>query len=195
VIFLIFVVLMMGTMSFVDAIIFLAIIAGAVIGYMRGIIKQISSIAALVLGILVCNIFGGWAAEVLRVVVPSSAKWPAADVTTAAFAEILFFLLVYLSVAVVAMFVKSVVKKLKLGLIDNFGGAALSVLKYLFAVSIILNVWYIISPHSCTFTTRHAFGNVPFAFTLDVAPCVLGSKSLPSDSLKIVPPDSVSTSE
>ena len=85
---------MMGTMSFVDAIIFLAIIAGAVIGYMRGIIKQISSIAALVLGILVCNIFGGWAAEVLRVVVPSSAKWPAADVTTAAFAEILLFVLV-----------------------------------------------------------------------------------------------------
>ena len=173
-------------MTFVDTITVLLFVASVVIGYMRGLVKQASSLVGYILGIIACNAFGDTATDILLTVMPSAAQWPLASVTTHAVAVIVLFLLISLSVRVAGMFLRSIVDMLHLGIIDNIGGSALCLFKYFFIFSILLNLWLMINPTSDTFTTEHILGNRPFVETINLAPRVLGSESLPGDSLKTI---------
>ena len=173
-------------MTFVDTITVLLFVASVVIGYMRGLVKQATSLVGYILGIIACNAFGDTATDILLTVMPSAAQWPLASVTTHAVAVIVLFLLISLSVRVAGMFLRSIVDMLHLGIIDNIGGSALCLFKYFFIFSILLNLWLMINPTSDTFTTEHILGNRPFVETINLAPRVLGSESLPGDSLKTI---------
>ena len=173
-------------MTFVDTITVLLFVASVVIGYMRGLVKQATSLVGYILGIIACNAFGATATDILLTVMPSAAQWPLASVTTHAVAVIVLFLLISLSVRVAGMFLRSIVDMLHLGIIDNIGGSALCLFKYFFIFSILLNLWLMINPTSDTFTTEHILGNRPFVETINLAPRVLGSESLPGDSLKTI---------
>ena len=173
-------------MTFVDTITVLLFVASVVIRYMRGLVKQATSLVGYILGIIACNAFGDTATDILLTVMPSAAQWPLASVTTHAVAVIVLFLLISLSVRVAGMFLRSIVDMLHLGIIDNIGGSALCLFKYFFIFSILLNLWLMINPTSDTFTTEHILGNRPFVETINLAPRVLGSESLPGDSLKTI---------
>ena len=173
-------------MTFVDTITVLLFVASVVIGYMRGLVRQATSLLGYILGIIACNMFGDTATDILLTVMPSAAEWPLASVTTHAVAVIVLFLLISLSVRVAGMFLRSIVDMLHLGIIDNIGGSALCLFKYFFIFSILLNLWLMINPTSDTFTTEHILGNRPFVETINLAPRVLGSESLPGDSLKTI---------
>ncbi|MGN0213929.1 MAG: CvpA family protein [Muribaculaceae bacterium] len=173
-------------MTFVDTITVLLFVASAVIGYMRGLVKQVTSLVGYILGIIACNVFGDTATDILLTVMPSAAQWPLASVTTHAVAVIVLFLLISLSVRVAGMFLRSVIGMLHLGIVDNIGGSALCLFKYFFIFSILLNLWLMINPTSETFTTQHILGNRPFVETINLAPRVLGAESLPGDSLKVI---------
>ena len=173
-------------MTFVDTITVLLFVASVVIGYMRGLVRQATSLLGYILGIIACNMFGDTATDILLTVMPSAAEWPLASVTTHAVAVIVLFLLISLSVRVAGMFLRSIVDMLHLGIIDNIGGSALCLFKYFFIFSILLNLWLMINPTSDTFTTEHILGNRPFVETTNLAPRVLGSESLPGDSLKTI---------
>ena len=173
-------------MTFVDTITVLLFVASVVIGYMRGLVRQATSLVGYILGIIACNAFGDTATDILLTVMPSAAQWPLASVTTHAVAVIVLFLLISLSVRVAGMFLRSIVDMLHLGIIDNIGGSALCLFKYFFIFSILLNLWLMINPTSDTFTTEHILGNRPFVETINLAPRVLGSESLPGDSLKTI---------
>ena len=173
-------------MTFVDTITVLLFVASVVIGYMRGLVKQATSLVGYILGIIACNAFGDTATDILLTVMPSAAQWPLASVTTHAVAVIVLFLLISLSVRVAGMFLRSIVDMLHLGIIDNIGGSALCLFKYFFIFSILLNLWLMINPTSDTFTTEHILGNRPFVETINLAPRVLGAETLPGDSLKTI---------
>ena len=173
-------------MTFVDTITVLLFVASVVIGYMRGLVRQATSLLGYILGIIACNMFGDTATDILLTVMPSAAEWPLASVTTHAVAVIVLFLLISLSVRVAGMFLRSVIGMLHLGIVDNIGGSALCLFKYFFIFSILLNLWLMINPTSDTFTTEHILGNRPFVETINLAPRVLGSESLPGDSLKTI---------
>lgn len=167
-------------MSFIDIMIILLVVLGIIIGWMKGFVSQISSICGIVLGLVACNLFGGWATDVLKLLIPESCNWPAADVTVSATAHIVLFVVVFLSVLLAGTLIKSIVNSLHLGVIDKVGGAAFCSFKYLLYLSILLNLWYLISPHSDTFTTPHAMNNKPFEVVIDMAPFTLGAEKLPS---------------
>ena len=173
-------------MTFVDTITVLLFVASVVIGYMRGLVRQATSLLGYILGIIACNMFGDTATDILLTVMPSAAEWPLASVTTHAVAVIVLFLLISLSVRVAGMFLRSIVDMLHLGIIDNIGGSALCLFKYFFIFSILLNLWLMINPTSNTFTTEHILGNRPFVETINLAPRVLGAETLPGDSLKTI---------
>ena len=173
-------------MTFVDTITVLLFVASVVIGYMRGLVKQATSLVGYILGIIACNAFGDTATDILLTVMPSAAQWPLASVTTHAVAVIVLFLLISLSVRVAGMFLRSIVDMLHLGIIAHIGGSALCLFTYFFIFSILLNLWLMINPTSDTFTTEHILGNRPFVETINLAPRVLGSESLPGDSLKTI---------
>ena len=173
-------------MTFVDTITGLLCVASVVIGYMRGLVRQATSLLGYILGIIACNMFGDTATDILLTVMPSAAEWPLASVTTHAVAVIVLFLLISLSVRVAGMFLRSVIGMLHLGIVDNIGGSALCLFKYCFIFSILLNLWLMVTPPSDTFTTEHILGNRPFVETIDLAPRVLGAETLPGDSLKTI---------
>lgn len=173
-------------MTFVDTITVLLFVASVVIGYMRGLVKQATSLIGYILGIIACNAFGDTATDILLTVMPSAAEWPLASVTTHAAAVIVLFLLISLSVRVAGMFLRSVIGMLHLGIVDNIGGSALCLFKYFFIFSILLNLWLMVNPTSDTFTTQHILDNRPFVETINLAPRVLGAESLPGDSLKTI---------
>lgn len=172
-------------MSFIDILILVLVIAGAVIGYMKGMVSQISSICGVVLGLVVCNLFGGAATDIFKALVPESANWPAANVTASAIAHIVLFVLVYLSVLLAGGMIRAMVKSLDLGSIDKVGGSVLCAFKYVLCLSILLNLWHFVNPDSDTFTTRHSMGNVPFEMALDLAPFTFGMSEMPSNTLKV----------
>ena len=173
-------------MTFVDTITVLLFVASVVIGYMRGLVRQATSLLGYILGIIACNMFGDTATDILLTVMPSAAEWPLASVTTHAVAVIVLFLLISLSVRVAGMFLRSVIGMLHLGIVDNIGGSALCLFKYFFIFSILLNLWLMVNPTSDTFTTEHILGNRPFVVTINLAPRVLGAETLPGDSLKTI---------
>ena len=173
-------------MTFVDTITVLLFVASVVIGYMRGLVRQATSLLGYILGIIACNMFGDTATDILLTVMPSAAEWPLASVTTHAVAVIVLFLLISLSVRVAGMFLRSVIGMLHLGIVDNIGGSALCLFKYFFVFSILLNLWLMVNPTSDTFTTEHILGNRPFVETINLAPRVLGAETLPGDSLKTI---------
>ena len=173
-------------MTFVDTITVLLFVASVVIGYMRGLVRQATSLLGYILGVIACNMFGDTATDILLTVMPSAAEWPLASVTTHAVAVIVLFLLISLSVRVAGMFLRSVIGMLHLGIVDNIGGSALCLFKYFFIFSILLNLWLMVNPTSDTFTTEHILGNRPFVETINLAPRVLGAETLPGDSLKTI---------
>ena len=85
-------------------------------GGMQGAIKQITSIIALVLAIILTNMFGGVATTLLGEIVPEMGEeqWLGAFV-----AHVLLFVLVYLSVSLLGRVIKNLVSSLSLGLIDR----------------------------------------------------------------------------
>ena len=116
---------------------------------------------------------------------PDAANWPLSSITVKAVALSLLFLIVTLVVRVIAYVTRKVVKGARLGCLDRIGGATLFAFKYLFILSILLNLYYAYNPDADTFATKHMLNNKPYEFTLDLMPHVLGSDVMPSDSLKL----------
>lgn len=172
-------------MTLIDSITILIVLASAFYGYQRGLVRQATSLAGYLLGIIACNVFGGAATEALVAVNPEAAQWPLASVTTHAVAVITLFLIIVVATRAAGSLIKGVVQALHLGVFDRIGGVALCAFKYFFMLSIILNLWFWIKPSSDEFQKEHIFGNVPFEATLNLVPAVLGADHLPGDSLKV----------
>jgi len=170
-------------MTFVDAIIILIILAGLVMGYSKGLIKQASSIIAWVAGIVVCYWQSDAVTALFTQLVPNAVNWPMASVTVKIVALAFTFLAIMLLLRVVSYLLRGLLKVTRTRSLDRWGGAILFAFKYLFLLSIVLNLLYAINPNFSTFGTRHMLANKPYEWTLDLMPMVLGSDKMPSDSL------------
>lgn len=170
-------------MTLIDALIILVLLVGTVAGFLRGIISQVASIVGFVLGIFACLSIGSQATELLVTLIPSAASWPLAEFTTAAIAQGTLFMLVMLTCRVIAFSVKGLARRAKLRLADRLGGSALGAFKNMMVLSLLLNLWFVISPTSSAFTTQGSLGNLPVVATLNLAPSVFGLSVMPGDSL------------
>ncbi|MBR3100349.1 MAG: CvpA family protein [Muribaculaceae bacterium] len=170
-------------MTLIDTIILLIVLGGLVIGYRKGLFKQLASIISWVVGITVTLLLGDEVTKLFLALNPSAADWPLSGITVKVVALSLFFLLVTLVLRVVARLLKTVVRAVRLGCVDKWGGAALFVFKYVFLLSIVLNLYYAYNPDAETFGTKHMLNNKPYEFALDLMPRVLGADKMPSDSL------------
>lgn len=170
-------------MTLIDALIILVLLAGTIAGFLRGIISQVASIVGFALGIFACLTVGSQATELLVTLIPSAASWPLAEFTTAAVAQGTLFMLVMLTCRVIAFSVKGLARRAKLGLADRLGGSALGAFKNMMVLSLLLNLWFVISPTSSAFTTQGSLGSLPVVATLNLAPSVFGLSVMPGDSL------------
>lgn len=184
-------------MTFVDVLILLIALGALVIGWRKGLIKQLASLVSWAVGIIVCLFLGDEVTQLFLAINPEAANWPLASITVKAVALSILFLVVTLVIRVIAYVTRKVVKVARLGCLDRIGGAALFAFKYMFLLSIVLNLLYAYNPDADTFGTKHMLNNKPYEITLDLMPRVLGADVMPSDSLKLyrepVAGDSIAT--
>ena len=172
-------------MTLVDAILILIVLGGIVLGYRKGLVKQLSSLISWAIAIFLCYKCGDLIKDIFLALVPGAAQWPLASITVKAVSLAFAFLIVMVAVRLVLRVFKGTLNAVKLGFIDKAGGSLLFMFKYAFVVSVALNLLYAFNPDMDTFGTMHMKKNKPYEFTLNLMPAVLGSDKMPSDSLKL----------
>ena len=172
-------------MSFIDIIIILLLAYGGISGYMRGLVKQLGSIIALIIAIPVCIYYGDFATNYLISVVPSATEWVAPDYTTKIVAYSALFILVVLVISIISSFFKSIINTIHLGVFDSILGSIFKIFKLFLILSIGLNIWFAVKPESSIFKTQHMMQNKPFKITFELAPKIFGTK-LMNDNISAI---------
>lgn len=117
-----------------DLIIVIALGIGAIIGFMKGFIKQVFSLVGLVAGLLVARALFGVVGEKLAVEVGTSAT----------FGQILAFFLIWIIVPIGLSIVASILTKMAkivcLGFVNRWLGSGIGLIKYGLLVSMFINL-------------------------------------------------------
>lgn len=121
-------------MTTIDIVIFIIIGAGAILGFMKGFLKQSASIAGLIVGLIAAKMLYLSLAEKLCLLVTDSIN----------IAKVIAFIMIWIAVPLIFILVASVFTKameaVSLGCINRWLGAVLGVVKYFILVSLIINV-------------------------------------------------------
>ncbi len=158
-------------MTALDIIILIIFIVAAVMGYRRGFISQIGSVAAIIVGIVACRMFG-----------TAVSQWFMPDVGDSSMAvygarilgNCLVYVVAYYAVIIVARMLRTVTHAVFLGPLDRIGGAVVSVVKWFLLVSLLLNLYIVLFDDSFL-STSHLCGGRPVRWIVELAPKVLGA--------------------
>ncbi len=154
--------------TFIDFIIVLCIAWGVIVGYQKGLVRQLSSIIALVVGIIATRLLGDVAADILFAISPSLAEKPFG--LGQLISHVILFSLIYLTIRLVGIELHSVTHNLHLGVADHTLGAIFCTLKYLFILSVVLSGWLAIFSTSTLIEDSHF--NFLSGFVVNIAPFV-----------------------
>lgn len=136
----------MNTLTIVTIII---CVGALIFGFTRGIVKEVSSLCAIALGIIACRLFGDRAASlaagVLSLDTEGSAisRYAASMIGAAA-----LFCLVWLAVFIVSRLIRGAIHAIHLGFVDSLLGAFFCAAKWLLVLSLVLNMVYIVAPYA-----------------------------------------------
>lgn len=158
-------------MNAIDIIILVVIAGAAIYGLYRGFIKQLSSLAAIALGVIGCRLFGNDVGVMAMSLMPDTLNNP----TIANFIGIaILFILIYLTVELIASLLHSLSHALMLGWLDHLLGSVFSLFKWLLILSIILNVWELVSPQNPIFSNSTLMDGEMLPGIMNIAPKLLG---------------------
>ncbi|MDE6859759.1 MAG: CvpA family protein [Duncaniella sp.] len=166
----------MNSMTLLDIIIVIIFAVAAVVGFRKGFITQIGSLAAIVIAILACRLLGAQAVEMISPSVPDAAdpnSFPRYITVIAVYCVI--YLVAYYAVVLVAKLLKLVAHTVLLGPLDRIGGALVSVVKWFIPVSLALNLYIAMYPGSDLASKSHLCGGRPVAWIVELAPGILGA--------------------
>lgn len=166
-------------MSLIDFVIVIVIIAGVTLGWMRGFIKQIASVAAFLGAILLTRLFGDAAESIIKAIIPELSTMSGGEWVAAFLGRAVLFIFVYLSIELLGGTIRSILKGLSLGAFEKIGGSIICTLKYLIFLSLLLNLWHAISPTSSIFTSSKILDGVLLKFTFNLGPWLLDSPLVP----------------
>ncbi len=119
-------------MNYIDIILVIPLMWGAYKGYKKGLVTEIASLVALLLGIWGAIKFSGMTSDFLA----SSFDFTSEYLPIIAFA--LTFVVIVIGVHLVAKLVDKLVKAVALGLVNRILGSVFGALKFAFIISIIL---------------------------------------------------------
>lgn len=168
-------------MTALDIVIILVFIGSAAYGFWKGIVVQVGAIAAVVMGILACRLFGDEATRFLGGMLGSVSDSPElSHYIVSVTAYVVLFVLGYVLTRALASFVKTVVNALFMGAVDRILGALFSIFQWMLITSIVLNIWQIIdSSRNVVSLSSLAHGKIAQAI-LDLAPAVFGFEKFPN---------------
>lgn len=140
--------------STLDLIIIIGAVAFAAYGFYKGVIHQIGSVAALIIGYLAARAFG----------YPLSQSLGISQFICAA----VVYIIAYFAIVALAKLVKITVRMVLLGPIDRILGSLFAIIKWLFITSLLLNLFMFCKPDA------GVIGGKVTQFTLDFLPKLLG---------------------
>ena len=132
--------------------------AAAIVGWNKGAIAQIGSIAAVVGALIVCRSFGpvavplvaGW----LGVDEPGQSAWSDYSATLLAYAAL--FMIAWLLVWTLSRMIRRAIHLVHLGVIDRAAGSLFLMAKWVLVGSILLNLLMIVQPDAAVFALSPA---------------------------------------
>lgn len=125
-------------MNSLDLFILIPIIAGFTFGLFRGLVKELTSLAAVVLGIYGAKFFSPWLAAVLMRSFDFSAR------TAQPTAYFLLFLVIVVGLLFLSRIVDKVFESMSLGGLNKLFGGLFGALKYALVLSMLINVFNVV---------------------------------------------------
>lgn len=151
-------------MNSLDLFILVPVAIGFVVGIFKGLIKELISLAAIVLGILGAKLLSPWFAGILEKALNISPKT----------AQPIAFLLLFIAIAVVMLLLAHLLDKLfsaiSLGGLNKFLGGVFGALKYALIVSVLLNVFDVLHTKFGIVSVETVENSLTYKHVLKVAP-------------------------
>jgi len=120
-------------MNWLDLLILIPLIAGIFSGFKNGLIGEIASLAALILGIWGAIKFSDWTANLLS-------TWGVESQYMHIISFVVTFIIIVVVIQLVAKMLSQLVKSLALGWVDRLAGIAIGIFKAALITSVILFV-------------------------------------------------------
>ncbi|WP_272959970.1 CvpA family protein [Barnesiella viscericola] len=153
-------------MNYIDFIIVLIVLVGALYGLIKGVFRQLGSLGGFVVGILVSRLFGGSFAGLLQ----QMFDLPAGVSRIVAYSVL--FLLVYLVCLQLMRLIHHISHQVALGWLDRLGGALFGAAKYLVILSILLNLVHLVDSKIRLLPSHAVATSHLYQHTLRVAPAL-----------------------
>ncbi|MBR6758328.1 MAG: CvpA family protein [Bacteroidaceae bacterium] len=154
-------------MQILDIVILALVAIMTIWGFMRGIVRQIGDLAALLLGIIGANLFG----SVVTSWMQTHTDWPLIACQLVAYISL--FLIIYLTIRIVVSFIKSLTELVRLGWIDSLAGGLFGAFKTLLLISIVLNVALMMTRDAEIWHSEALTQSMSFEALKDFAPHIL----------------------
>lgn len=164
-------------MAVIDIIILIIFAVAVIDGYRKGFIGQIGSMAAIVVAVIACRLFGPTVSDVILPSGDEAANSAWSRYTANILGYCLVYIIGYYAVILASRLLKMVAKTFLLGPIDAIGGALVSVLKWFMAVSIAANLYIVLFPSGNLLSSSEMAGGKPMEWIIHIAPAAIGALS------------------
>lgn len=173
-------------MSAIDILILVVLAAAAFFGYTKGAVRQIGSVAGVVVGYIAAKALGARAGIALLMPQADAEAEATADAATAAAAStmtqpvaeilgsVIVFTAAFIAVYIIARVLRGAVSMAGLGPLDSLAGAVLSAAKWFLAVSIVLNLLVHLSPGNSFTASSRLLGGQALKWIIDFFPWLMG---------------------
>lgn len=146
-------------------------------GWSRGLLHQLATLLGLAFGIVFVRIFGSDVSLWLQETCPQLGRGVFPEYTYSMVAAAIVFGVVYMLFSLLATVLNSALCIFRLGALNSIAGAAFSLMKWVVALSVILNLWLGLSPDSrLADYCDDGDGNV-VELVMAVSPALFGTES------------------
>lgn len=158
------------TMSYTDIGILLIFAAALIIGLREGAIKQLGSIAGIILGIMACRVWGADASRITAHLLGWEQGYASSVV-----GNLVVFTIAWVAVGLIARVLHVAVNAVLLGPLNRLLGAVVSEIKYFMALSIVLNLIKAVAPGCALLNSSRMLDGRVFDFIISMAPALFGT--------------------
>lgn len=158
-------------MSSIDIILIVVCGAAVITGFIKGAVRQIGSLAGVVIGFVAARIFGPDLGTALFC--SATDETAMSPVVQQIIGCIAVFTVVWLIIFIVVRLIRGIVNTIGLGFIDRLAGAAIMLLKALLLLSVIMNIWYAVDPDNRIFTASVILNETTLAWIMNLFPWLM----------------------
>lgn len=170
-------------MGWVDVAIVVLFVVAFVVGYSKGLVGQLTSLCGVLLAILAVWVtrssVTATAASVMGVDNDSMVSHFSAAVVGCG----LIFIVVWFCVWLLGRILTKTIRIAGLGIIDNVCGGVFMVFKYLVVISLLLNLWHVVTPTSPVFYSSRLLDGALLKWIMDLCPWLMGYLHLSTTNL------------